>query len=165
MDHVILFPENITWDIPKYPHLGSFGAHRRHDRHTGVDIYVPDGTPVYALENCRIADVSYFTGPNALPPCDWWEETWAVTVQNENSNDYLLYGEITPYVFKDEVITAGTIIGYIKRVLKNDKGLPTSMLHVEMYSCIQEMHPYWGKEESIPDCLLDPTDYLNKFKK
>ena len=160
---IILFPENISWDIPKYPHLGSFGAHRRHDRHTGVDIYVPDGTPVYALENCRIVEVSYFTGPNAIPPCPWWLETFAVTVQLESNGLFLLYGEIDPAVHLYEELEQGSLIGFVKRVLRNDKGLPTSMLHVEMYDKILPAHPYWEHGKSKPDGLLDPTDYIKQF--
>ncbi len=160
----MLFPDNIKWYVPEKWHPGAFGAFRRHDRHTGVDLYVPDGTPVYSLEDCRVVDVSYFTGPNANPPCDWWEETWSVTVQNNHSNNYLLYGEIAPSVFKDHFVKAGGLIGYIKRVLKRDKGKPPSMLHIEMYSRIQEEHPYWKLGDGCPAGLLDPTDYLLQFK-
>lgn len=160
----MLFPDNIKWCVPQKGHPGAFGAVRRHDCHTGVDLYVPDGTPVYSLEDCRIVDVSYFTGPNANPPCDWWEETWSVTVQNNGSNNYLLYGELTPSVFKDDVVKAGDVIGYVKRVLKRDKGKPMSMLHVEMYSHIQDEHPYWKLGDEWPYGLLDPTNYLLQFK-
>ena len=104
-----LFPNRISWDVPEAPHPGSYGAVRRHDRHTGVDIYVPEGTPVYALEDCRIISVSYFTGPNAKPPCPWWEETWAVTVINKSST-YLLYGELTPVVLEHDQRKAGNTI-------------------------------------------------------
>ncbi len=158
-----LFPNRISWDVPEAPHPGSYGAVRRHDRHTGVDIYVPEGTPVYALEDCRIISVSYFTGPNAKPPCPWWEETWAVTVINKSST-YLLYGELTPVVLEHDQRKAGDIIGYVKRVLKTDKGLPVSMLHVEMYSHLLDEHPYWHHDEPSPYGLLDPTSYLKQFK-
>ena len=66
-----LFPSDVFWSIPRYPHPGAFGGPRTHDLHTGVDLYVPEGTPVYAMADGTVMDVSLFTGPNANPPCPW----------------------------------------------------------------------------------------------
>lgn len=158
-----LFPDNINVQAPTIPHLGAFASLRRHDIHTGVDLYVDEGTPVFATEKCKVVDVSYFTGPNANPPCDWWLETFAVTVQLESSGLFLLYGEIDPAVHLYEKLEQGALIGFVKRVLRNDKGLPTSMLHVEMYDKVLPAHPYWKHGELKPDGLLDPTDYIKQF--
>lgn len=158
-----LFPNNIQIEIPIAPHLGAFGAMRKHDIHTGVDLYAEEGTPVFATEKCKVVDVSYFTGPNAIPSCPWWLETFAVTVKLESNDLFLLYGEIDPAVHLYEELEQGSLIGFVKRVLRKDKGLPTSMLHVEMYDKILPAHPYWEHGKSKPDGLLDPTEYIKQF--
>ena len=72
--------KGLTVPIPLSGHPGAFGAVRKHDIHTGVDLYVPEGTAVYALYDGVVVDVSKFTGPEANPPCPWWNETYSVTV-------------------------------------------------------------------------------------
>lgn len=156
-----LFPNNIK--VLSLTDAGSFGSVRKHDCHTGVDLYVEEGTPVFATEKCKVVDVSYFTGPNAIPPCPWWLETFAVTVKLESNNLFLLYGEIDPAVHLYEELEQGALIGFVKRVLRNDKGLPTSMLHIEMYNKVLPAHPYWKHGEQKPDGLLDPTEYIKQF--
>ena len=56
-------------------------------------------------------------------------------------------------------------IGTVLRVLKIDKGRPTSMLHLELHKrgFIHGTHWIKGKEKS--ENLLDPTQYLIKSKK
>ena len=162
-----LFPSDVFWSIPKYPHPGAFGGPRTHDLHTGVDLYVPEGTPVYAIASGTVVDVSVFTGPNANPPCPWWNETYAVTIYHPSLKAYILYGEIIPFHFPSPTervfIHKGDLIGQVLRVLKKDKGKPMSMLHLEAY--VKDPigpHPYWKHGEPVPDGLVDPSIYLKE---
>jgi len=40
-------------DIPVPNHYGAYMQPRKHSIHTGMDLYAPDGTPVYAVEKGR----------------------------------------------------------------------------------------------------------------
>lgn len=167
-----LFPKNVEWHIPQDEHPGSFGAVRRYDIHTGVDLYVPEGTPVYALNDGIVVDISVFTGPNANPPCPWWNETYSITIFNPETKIFLLYGEINVADFPTSpfFIKKGTLLGTVARVLKKDKGKPMSMLHMEAYTklkCssldgknLQVIHPYWNHDELAPSGLIDPVPYI-----
>ena len=67
----------------------------------------------------------YFHGPNANPPCPWWNETYAVTIYHPSLKAYILYGEIIPFHFPSPTervfIHKGDLIGQVLRVLKKDK--------------------------------------------
>ena len=128
-----------TETISNTPPHGRFGYRRRHDVHTGYDIYAPDGEPVYAIEDGIVTDVSHFTGEFTTPvPMPWWENTMAIAI--EGASGVILYGEIyEPTLKVGDKVTEGQEIARIKRVLKKDKGLPMSMLHIELYE-----HGYRG---------------------
>ena len=128
-----------TESISNTPPHGRFGYRRRHDVHTGYDIYAPDGEPVYSIEDGVVTDVSHFTGEFTTPvPMPWWENTMAIAI--EGASGVILYGEIyEPTLKVGDKVTEGQEIARIKRVLKNDKGLPMSMLHIELYE-----HGYRG---------------------
>lgn len=155
-------PLNNVSDIPLPPHAGSFGAVRKHDIHTGVDLYAPDMTPVYAMTTGVVTDVGYFTGPEAN--CEWWNTTWFITVGciKGSFDGKILYGEIyEPQWKKGQIIEEGELIGYVKQVLKKDKGLPMSMLHLEAYKKDYFGPPVWwyhGQPQN--EYLLDPTKLL-----
>jgi hypothetical protein len=147
--------------VPIAPHQGGFGAVRKHDIHGGVDLYVAEGTQVFAIEAGQIREIERFTGAGAGSP--WWNETWAVLV--EGASGVIIYGEIelaaglNPGSWVDE----GALLGTVRRVLKKDKGLPTSMLHVELRppGC-QNLWEGWYVGGERPQGLLDPTPLLLK---
>lgn len=136
---------------------GAFGAVRRHDVHTGVDLYCPDGTPVVAIEDGLVVAVLPFTGPAAGSP--WWASTEAVLVEGDSG--VWVYGEVAPAVLPGTDVRAGDGIGRVVRVLRHDKGLPTSMLHVERYAPGTRDVVWWRHGEPIPDGLRDPTPGLS----
>jgi hypothetical protein len=165
--------------IPQDDHPGAFGAVRKFDVHTGVDLYCDEGSPVCAVEDGEIIAIEEFTGPNAESP--WWHETLAVLVRGVSG--VVCYGEVSigflpglekpPYLKIGEHIERGDLIGWSKQVLKKDKGKPMCMLHLELYTPKTGETVWWRKggekanwwKETKPPCLLDPTPYLLAAKK
>lgn len=145
--------------LPLWPHPGAFATQRKYEVHTGVDLYAPEGTPIFAVEDGYVVEIEWFTGPDADPPCPWWEPTKAVLV--EGASGVVLYGEVSPLTEVGDHVDAGQIIAMVKRVLKNDKGLPTSMLHLELHAAgtKKSTHP-WTEEAGRPATLRDPTLHL-----
>jgi len=154
-----------TWVLPVGK--GAFGAKRKHDVHTGVDLYCPNGTPVQALTVGRVIKVVDFTGKKAGSP--WWEDTQAVLVDSFDNGvrfGSILYGEMTvdPWVIPGALVKYGGRIGRVKRVLKKDKGKPTAMLHVELYTPGFVGDPVeWLLGKRKPRVLLDPTPELRRI--
>jgi murein DD-endopeptidase MepM/ murein hydrolase activator NlpD len=141
--------------IPIAPHPGAFGVKRKHHTHEGVDLYVPDGTSVYAVEDGIVVAITPFTGASEGSP--WWEETQAVLIEGETG--VVVYGEIRPWITQPGAhVKRGDIVGFVKRVLKTDKGRPMSMLHLELHTHGAQFALAW--EESRPETLLDPTPHL-----
>ncbi len=144
--------------LPQGP--GSFGAVRKHDIHTGVDLYAAVGTPVFAVESGTIVAIQIFTGPQAGSP--WWRETFAVLVSG--ASGVVCYGEIKPIgdLEVGQKIQAGKWLGEVMEVLRVNKGKPTSMLHLELYSSGTTSPVSWELGEEQPSRLLDPTPSLER---
>jgi hypothetical protein len=145
-------------EIPTGEHVGAFGAQRRYDVHKGIDLYCPVNTPVYAVEPGFIVQIRPFAGERA--GCPWWHDTEAVSVVGDQG--LVVYGEIIPH-WKHKIgdlIQAGDLIGWVKRVLKNDKGRPTSMLHLELHDHAFPNTGDWIKFEDRPEGLKDPINLL-----
>jgi len=154
--------------IPTWPHPGAFGAVRKYDIHSGVDLYCEVGTEVYSCEDGEVVDKGIFTGPKVNMP--WWNETHYITIKGKSG--YILYGEISLLnnLNKNDKVKRGDIIGSVVAVLPEDKirkdivGHKNSMLHLELYN----KNPYidsiiykgWKLGEKRPKILLDPTIYL-----
>ncbi len=54
----------------------------------------------------------------------------------------------------------GDTIGEVVRVLRQDRGLPTTMLHLELYAPGVREPVWWRLNEPRPAGLLDPTEWL-----
>ena len=159
-------------EIPVGDHVGAFGVKRRHDVHKGVDLYCPEGTEVFAVEDGVICDIRPFTGKLVDQP--WWEETWAVSVAGKSG--VVVYGELSRWhdlktfvkVFPDRQeiyigareIKRGDLIGHVKRVLKKDKGRPRSMLHLVLHKHGVLSNGNWEIGKERPEGLLEPTQFL-----
>lgn len=142
-------------NLPLKGHPGAFGTIRRHDVHTGIDLYCPVNTSVLAVESGEVVLINLFTGPRADSP--WWQETSFVAIKGLSG--VVVYGEISPLVQLGQTITAGETIGLVQQVLTKDKGKPMTMLHLELYT--QTTDPVvWHLNQSQPQELLDPTEYL-----
>ena len=149
--------KGVTPMFPDEP--GWFGARRKHDVHTGIDLYCEQGTEVVAVEDGVVVHIEGFTGPNADDPSPWWNDTQAILV--EGRSGIVNYGEVTPRVKVGDVIKAGQVIAVIDTaVLKRFKGRPMMMLHLELMVPGVRKILWWRLEEPQPEVLLDPTDKL-----
>ncbi len=144
-----------------YEHPGAFGAKRKHGVHTGVDLYVPEGTLVTPVEDGVVVRIGQFTGTAVGSP--WWNDTFYVMVEGESG--VVCYGELRDIhnIYVMDVVTAGVgdRIGHVSTVLKKGKGRPTSMLHLELYERGYRGEPVdWPLDTERPLALRDPTPYL-----
>ncbi len=156
------FPLSHCNGIPVGFHPGAFGAKRKYDIHTGVDLYCENQQPVFAVEDGKVVKKDIFTGDKIGFP--WWEETEAVMVEGESG--VVNYGEITTSLKIDQLVKKGEQIGNVKRVLFEDKkrndiiGHSTSMLHLELYIHGSRHFALWEIDADKPKELLDPTLFL-----
>ncbi len=159
-----MFPlKNYKYNIPTGNELGAFGVTRRHDMHTGVDLYCQEGDEVYAIENGVVISIEWFTGPSVGMP--WWNDTKAIGILG--ASGVINYGEVKPDLTLNvgDDVEEGQLIGWVVPVLKQDKGkVPsTSMLHVELYTEYNGEWVLWEVDTEQPNNLLNPTQLLLKF--
>lgn len=139
---------------------GEFEAVRKHDIHTGIDLYAPDGSYVVAIEAGTVVGIIDFTGPSVGTP--WWADTKAILVYGYSGT--ILYGEVSPLVKVGDYIDVGEILGCVKQVLLKDKGKPMSMLHLELYVGEQTTScEAWEHGTRRPEGLCDPTVLVEKW--
>lgn len=152
-----------TCEVPVLPHVGAFGVRRRHDVHKGIDLYADEDQSVFAVEDGEILEICPFTGPSA--GYEWWLDTKAVYVSGKTG--IVVYGEIEPTanLKEGDKVSKGSVIGSVRRVIKNDKGRPTTMLHLELHTHGHIHTGQWSLGKSAPEGILDPTPYLIHSKK
>lgn len=147
--------------LPDAP--GQFGALRRHDIHTGVDLYCAPRTAVLAVEAGQVVDVSPFTGAHVPAPdtSPWWNDTWAVLV--EGASGVVVYGELSPCVQLGQWVAAQECLGQVDiPVLKVFKGRPMVMLHLELLRGGSRQTFWWAQGAPCPEGLLDPSPFLQQ---
>jgi hypothetical protein len=148
------------------PHSqGVFGAVRKHDIHTGVDLYCRDKSDFLTFLPGEVVSQGYFTGPEAGSP--WWNTTMYVAVYTESLDITTLYGEIGHYNSLAYLNPFHKLV--VSRVLKKDKGLPTTMLHVECYkgnpfADSNFESPIWAHGSPKPEYLLDPSEVIPQIR-
>jgi murein DD-endopeptidase MepM/ murein hydrolase activator NlpD len=157
---------------------GQFGTVRKHDVHTGVDLYCDLGTRVVAMEPGRVVGIEPFTGAHVPGEASspWWNDTWVVLVSGRSSGRVIAYGEVgTVEVLVGDELEAGQQIGVVSTsVLRRFKGRPKVMLHVEVYECLPDGYTgavvaaedvsatvWWKFDEARPARLSDPTPLLS----
>lgn len=154
--------KEIFEQLNKYPQ-SNFAFKRKHDIHTGIDLYCNEGDSVLAMEDGVVMSFSLFTGENVSSP--WWNETSAVVVKG--ASGYILYGELklNNDIKVGDRIKAGTVLGNVTPVLKQNKNKnPVNMLHIELYNS-EPFALEWGLNEKKPMNLLDPLVLISKIKK
>jgi hypothetical protein len=137
----------------------SFGQVRKHDIHTGVDLYADEGQHVSAVEPGRVVAVLPFTGP---PESPWWLPTQCVMV--EGASGVVCYGEVLPRVKEGDHVVAMQVIATVLPVLREAKTNPPAMLHLELYAPGIREPMWWKKGELQPKGLLDPTLLLQEAR-
>jgi murein DD-endopeptidase MepM/ murein hydrolase activator NlpD len=145
--------------VHKPPAEGQFGAVRKHDTHTGVDLYAEVGTKVYAMESGTVVASMPFTGIAAESP--WWLDTNCVMI--EGASGVILCGEIETELKAGDFVFEGDLVGTILRVIKKDKGKPLAMLHLELYTPGTKEPVWWKLDEPKPENLVDPTPLVESF--
>jgi len=108
-----------------------------------------------------VVGIEDFTGEFANPPSPWWNNTKAVLI--EGPSGVIVYGEIKPLdtIKIGKKIRRGQNIGNVITVLKKDKGMPMTMLHVELYEKGIRETVIWNLDEPQPTGLLNPMPLLN----
>lgn len=159
------FGDKVVCAIPASRTAGAFGDTRKHDVHTGIDLYCKEDTEVFAVRGGVVVNIVWFTGRYTDPPSDWWNDTQAVLIESEDGEGVFCYGEILP---SDRLqvgshVTEGEVIGRVKTVLRKNKGRPMTMLHFEMYKKGTTEPVWWKLGEPQPDVLLDPTEFLKSL--
>ena len=160
--HAPLIPMS---DIPVPNHYGAYMQKRKHSVHTGIDLYAPEGSNVFAIESGRVVLKRIFTGPQDGTP--WWNETWAVYIHGDTGT--MCYGEILPEsnIKEGIMVEGGQKIGTVIPVLKNDKGKATSMLHFALHSHGFELmiqHNDLNDDARFYELQQDPTLLLMQCK-
>ena len=172
------FPLEGCFGVPVSGHPGSFGYVRRHDVHTGVDLYTHYRCPVTAMERGEVIRSIPFTG-SALGHT-WWNDTDALLVRGRSG--VICYGEIEPQNFQaGDIVIPGQIIGEVVPVVMEGRERPDipghsrSMLHIELYQDLylpnettddldRGIWRGWNIGEPQPGKLLDPTAKLLECK-
>lgn len=142
--------------LPLAPHPGAYGVRRAHHTHEGVDLYVPEGACVKAVEPGQVVAVRQFTGPELGH--SWWARTWAVWIAGPTG--VVVYGEIRPCVHVGAEVAAGDLVGHVVPVLLKNKGRPVSMLHLELRQQGGLADIEWRDHDCPPNELRDPTPFL-----
>lgn len=137
----------------------AFGAPRKYKerwgRHTGIDIYAPVGSLVFAIESGTVVHVSDFTGPPTSPQ---WRKTWYVMVEHADGR-VAVYGELRkPKFRKGQRIKSGQTVGCIAKVLYGKTTRHSSMLHFELHKKNSRIATDWYGRR--PNHILNPTSYL-----
>ena len=160
-------PNHVPWEIPLPPHDGAFGTRRKHDNHTGIDLYCPTGTPVHAVEDGVVARVEAFTGAAVGSP--WWNDTNIVLVKGPSG--VVGYGEVKedPDIKPGVPVKRGQRLGVTLQVMTHQKhGRPMTMLHIELYkdegffTDAASTTEWWYHDQPQPSRLLDPTKKLRQ---
>ncbi len=149
--------------------IGTFGAVRKYDIHTGIDFYCYEKEKVVAIEDGEVVSTEWFTGPHAGSP--WWNNTRAIAIKGKSG--IIVYGEI--FVIsalmdnsKRCFVKEGEVLGDVHPVLKKDKGVvpSLSMLHIELYKSHKPNDPWisWELNQPQPENLLNPNFILELGK-
>lgn len=146
-------------EIPMIPHPGAFGVTRKKHMHEGIDLYCNNGDEVIAIEEGIVININAFTGEMVGSP--WWNNTYCVLI--EGKTGVFNYGELIPHknLKIGMKIEEGQTIGHITTILKEDKGRPMNMLHLELYKHGTKEHlNEWSLQMEQADNLLNPTEHL-----
>lgn len=139
--------------IPKGKHPGAFGVSRKGDRHRGVDLYAPEGSPVFAVEAGVVVDVFDVPAPEDAPS---GKVTEGVSIQGVSGR--VTYAEMK----RDEHLRVGSevhqgqLLGKVVPIHEEESDIPPCMLHIQLATS----GPVEEWTDKKPENLLDPTSHL-----
>lgn len=148
-----LFPLKVKIKPKSYlAGAGRFGSNRSGGKrkHAGCDLYAPSGTEVRAMADGVVRTVSFF-----------YENTDQIEIVH---NDHIIrYGEVLinkSLVKTGNSVKRGQVIGYVGDLSIK---VPSNMLHLEMYSNVNDKGTLsgGGKYKRRAD-LIDPSKFLNE---
>lgn len=172
-------PNSLENTLPKRNTKGSFWEDRGDRFNAGVDIYAPENSPIYAIEEGVVIDIDVFSR-NSSP---YLNETKYLIIKSPEKVNYK-YCEIDDIVIEiGDKVKPGDLIASVKRLINPDhidnetpffiKELIydnlLSKLHLEMYKApFTEIRPYelgnfLGDEK--PNSIIDPNIYFMGLKK
>jgi len=116
----------------------------------------------------EVVKIIWFTGSNVSTlegePTSWWNDTMAIFVEGDSGT--VLYGEVDSKGINVSVgdrVSQGQRLGQISTpVLKNNKGRPMVMLHLELMVKGSREALWWMDLNEKPPALLDPTPFLRQ---
>lgn len=171
-------PDSFNNSLPKKNSKGAFWEDRGDRFNAGVDIYAPDKSPLYAVENGKVIDIDIFSNSNN----SYLNETKYLIIKSPEKVNYK-YCEVDDILVEiGDEIAAGQYIANIKQIINPDcidNNTPffvkelvyedlLSKLHLEMYkSPFTEIRPYelgnyLGEEK--PNSIIDPNIYFMGIK-
>lgn len=175
-----VWPLPVKIHVPAAGESGCFWEDRRDCRNCGVDLYIKDGTEVYAVESGKVLSLTTFSSPNLAP---YWNMTQSILVEGD-SGLCRYSGLHSASVNLGVKVEAGRLLGYVGVVVCREKvghNSPqyirdmlhygrVSMLHFELWSrgpvpVSSPASPYKGGDwfhKKKPDNLLDPTTLLQE---
>lgn len=168
-------PESKSRQLPADGERGSFWEDRRDRHHAGVDMYAPSDSPVVAIEDGEVVDVSVFTSPQLI---HYWFVTYSVMVRTQAGKIHRYAEMKDTTVKKGDLVKGGDVLGHVGKVLnvelinesspayvqKLKAAGDASMLHFEIHNRFPcEIENYKGGnyfQDAKPDYIDDPTEYL-----
>lgn len=171
--------EDKTVPLPADNTRGGFLEDRGDRIHCGIDIHVPEGSKVFAIEKGVVINSSLFTSPTLV---SYWFDTYQLIIK-ASSGRFYRYAELgAPIVQRGQHIKAGVLIGHVGQVLNpmmvsNESPMYTkqlikegknTMLHLEMYDIEPIQSPLymggnWFDKTLLPDGLINPYNILKQI--
>jgi murein DD-endopeptidase MepM/ murein hydrolase activator NlpD len=146
-----------NWGLPlgKYQ-TGGFGAKRKYNLHSGVDLHCKHLQPLASVEAGVVVKIIDFGNKDKNPKLN---ETRAIFVEGDSG--VVVYCNVME---REDLrpgigVAAGEVIGKVIKINKSEKN-EVCMLHLELYRSGTRKRVIWSYQYPKPDCLLDPSNYL-----
>lgn len=147
------------WSLPLGKYLpAGFGARRKFNLHTGIDLFCNHGQMLAAVEAGTVVSIKDFSKNKNKSP--WLNKTRAILIEGRSGVvAYCNVIERTGLTVGTKV-EAGEIIGNVVRINKKQRKNDICMLHLELYKAGTRKRVTWSYNYPKPPQLLDPSKYL-----
>ncbi len=148
-----------AWSLPcgKY-YPAAFGARRKYNLHTGIDLFCENMQPLASVEAGKIVSIGDFSNQKDKSP--WLNRTRVILIEGQTG--VVAYCNVIekPGLRVGRAVTAGEIIGNVIRINKKRRKNDICMLHLELYKPGTRKRVIWSYNFPKPPQLLDPGKYL-----